>query len=246
MLRDGLTGDWIGTFLGHKGAVWASRLSADASLAVTGSADFTARVWDTFTGECVAKIPEAHIVRAVALSPDNTRVATGGMEKKVKIWGLGQTGAEKEVKDFTEVGKGCHAGTVKSLVWTEVGLVSACDDKTIRWWDVRSPERPVAEYVVDGTIGSCELNADLGGNGGPGVLSVAAGKNVYIFDAGTPGKLIKRVRMPSETASVAVNQATGRFVTGSSADTWVRVWDLETEEELGELQSYTVSWITPY
>ncbi|KAB8207017.1 WD40-repeat-containing domain protein [Aspergillus parasiticus] len=250
MLRDGITGDWIGTFLGHKGAVWQARLSTDATIAATAAADFSAKVWDTHTGECLHTLQHSHIVRAVAFPMQTSPqvLATGGYEKKLRIFDLSRSNSGSNSSSPTfpsstgengtgvtsyEIGPGVHGGTIKSIVWNQDYniLTTAAEDRKIRWWDLRS-RHPVIEYTVEGTIGSCELNTLAVRPNDPGILTVAAGKSVYLFDGSSPGRLLKKSDFRYEVASAAVNNETGRLVTGSADDTWARVYDLRTDEEL--------------
>lgn len=88
MLRQGDTGDWIGTFEGHKGAVWGVALNKDGSKAATGAADFTAKVWDALAGTELCTLPHSHIVRSVDFSKDDRYLLTGSNEKLMKVFDL--------------------------------------------------------------------------------------------------------------------------------------------------------------
>lgn len=86
MLRDGETGDWVGSFIGHKGAVWGACLSHNADIAATAGADFTARVWDAITGTCKIVLTQKHICKSVAFSTDSSRLITAGNTSSINIY----------------------------------------------------------------------------------------------------------------------------------------------------------------
>ena len=190
-----------------------------------------------------------HIVRTVAFAPgpSPSLLATGGMEKKLRIFDLqsSQAVAPQPVNgndangvgpavDSYEIGAGVHNGTIKSIVWGPDPnvLVTAADDKKVRWWDTRQNE-PIHTFTLEGPLGSCELNSVSGKRGQPAsILAVGAGKLAYFFSATTPGQLVATHKTPQEIASVAVNYEEKRFVTGSTGDTWVRVYDFDDGKEL--------------
>lgn len=149
---------------------------------------------------------------------------------------MGENGVGPHAATSYEIGPGIHGGTIKSIIWNQDYniLTTAAEDRKIRWWDLRS-RHPVVEYAVDGPVGTCELNSLGGRPNNSDILSVAAGKSVYLFDGLMTGRLLKQFDFSYEVASAAVNSETGRLVTGSSVDTWARVYDLHTGEELGML-----------
>ncbi|KAJ6358693.1 hypothetical protein OIU76_000421 [Salix suchowensis] len=53
---------------GTKGAVWSCCLDTNALLAASGSADFSAKLWDALTGDELQSFEHKHIVRACAFS----------------------------------------------------------------------------------------------------------------------------------------------------------------------------------
>lgn len=228
-----------------------------ASLATHIEADRrNSKIWDPQTGECLHTLAHNHIVRSVAFPRQFTPacVATGGREKKLRIFDLTRGSTSSSPTSSTAGGGGgggpdssiqghelspdTHSDTIKFVLWNvDYNIITTADDKNLRWFDLRS-QRPIFSFGTKDEIMSCELNTlQTMGRGDSGVISVAAGKSCYFFNGGRPGEMLKKMDFDQDIASVAINPRTRKVVTGGKNETWARVWDLETEEELGQISS---------
>lgn len=251
MLRHGRTGDWIGTFIGHKGATWQAKLSPDNSTAASASADFSVKVWDAHSGEMQLVLTHKHVARAVAFPIRNSDiVATGGNEKILRIWGLKREDYLSH-KDVTidenktmhvpptaafQVGD-IHADTIKSIVWTSEMTIVTAAGKSLRWHNV-DQRQCFKEQLFDAEIKSCEMvflapeytsPTDIG-EGRP-VLCVSAGKSVYFFSTTEVPQEIKRFHLQHDVASVSLDLKGRKFVVGEDKPgTWAYLYDWDGQE----------------
>ena len=96
-LRDGESGDWIGTFEGHRGAVWGAKINSEATLVATASADFSARLWNAVDGKVIQSWEHPHVVKSCDFAPDGTVVATGCRDGKCRVFNATKPAATAEV-----------------------------------------------------------------------------------------------------------------------------------------------------
>ncbi len=176
MLRQGDTGDWIGTFEGHKGAVWGVDLNRDATKAATGAADFSAKVWNAVGGEELLSLQHKHIVKSVNFSADSTELATGSNDKVLRIFDI-QEGASHDEPTLKLEG---HTSGIKQVLFSsdEKRLISCADDKTMRWWD-KTSGKEVHKVDLSGAVGGIEFIKELD------MLTVAHGQTVSFYNSET-------------------------------------------------------------
>ncbi|CAL5444040.1 unnamed protein product [Camellia sinensis] len=221
MLRNGETGDWIGTFEGHKGAVWSCCLDTNALRAASGSADFTAKLWDALTGDELQSFEHKHIVRACSFSEDTHLLLTGGVEKILRIFDLNRPDAPPREVDNSP-------GSVRTVAWlhSDQTILSSCSDiGGVRLWDVRSG-KIVQTLETKSPVTSAEVSQD------GRYITTADGSTVKFWDANHFG-LVKSYNMPCNIESASLEPKLGNKFIAGGEDLWIHVFDFNTGEEIG-------------
>eukprot|EP00760_Papus_ankaliazontas_P029343 PhM_4_TR4212/c0_g1_i1/m.34098/K13137/STRAP, UNRIP; serine-threonine kinase receptor-associated protein len=149
MLRNGETGDWVGTFEGHKGAVYCSAINSTATKVVTASGDYSCKIWNALDGTCQHTWQHPHYVKSCDWR--GNQILTGNFDKNVRLFDV--TAYNAAPTTFA-----AHATVVKAVYFTEQpNTFITASDNFIRLWDKRDltkhthhveiPNLSVVEYV---------------------------------------------------------------------------------------------------
>jgi len=226
MLRNGMTGDWIGTFTGHKGAVWSAHINRTATQCATGSADYTAKIWDALTGDEIQSFSHSRIVKSVHFSKDGRQLLTGGQDKILRVFDLGKSKESEPL--FSLEG---HTQPIKVALWKDENtIISGGQDAIFRIWDIRTQSQ-VKSHVLKGSITSMEVSLD------EKHITITSGKEISFWNSNSL-ELLKSSSLTVDLNSASLAPDTATFVVGGPTDFWARVFDFDSGKEIEALKGH--------
>ncbi|RKU22491.1 hypothetical protein C6499_19775 [Candidatus Poribacteria bacterium] len=199
----------------------ALTFSADA-LMVASAHGSTIYIWDTVTGTAFAMLDEhPDAIKAIALSPDSTKLATAGGDWVVRLW-------EVRTGKYINSLRG-HTGAVNALAFSPDGKILASAGTTLRLWDAETGELRNADNEDLSSIDHLAFSPD----GKILASSDGWGHRVHLWDVET-STIQKRLKGHNSKIRDIAFSADGRRLVSVSTEA-MRLWDVSTGVEHGSL-----------
>ena len=182
------TGNRVGTYIGHNGAVWTADITRDSKTLATGSADTSCKLWDVGSGVCFQTFQFDQPVRAVsfAIGDEKMLITTDpfmGVNAAIHIVEITKNREEQTSKILKTIsGDGIVNGRLNRVAWGALNetFLTAGEDGVLRVWDVETGK--VLHEARDAHKGKpiqhLELSADK-----THAITASLDKTAKIFDA---------------------------------------------------------------
>ena len=155
--------------------------STDGTRVLAASADHSAKLWDTASGELVTSFAHQAEVFQAEFSPDGARILTSSIDKTAKLW---DTSSGRLLASFEHQDDFYHA------VFGPDGarVLTASRDKTAKLWDAASGKL-IASFEHQDTVPWAGFNPD-----GTRILTASWDKTAKLWDAATPVELARKLK----------------------------------------------------
>ncbi|KAG8723428.1 hypothetical protein FRC09_003389 [Ceratobasidium sp. 395] len=206
---------------GHTNSVWSVVYSPNGAYIVSGSDDYTIRIWNAQTGQPVGRPLEGHTdsVCSVTCSPDGAYIASGSWDHTIRIW---------DAHTGQPVGKPLdgHTSQVYSVAYSPNGafIASGSWDRTIRFWDACTGE-PIGEPLKGhiSSVRSVSYSPD-----GTRIASGSGDNTVRIWDSHTGQAIGEPLEGHTSSVNSVVYSPDGACIASGSDDYTIRIWDAHT------------------
>ena len=217
---------------GHVDFVRSLAFNREGKLA-SASYDNTVRLWDVERGKCIKVFRgHTHRLRAIAFSPDDKTIVSGGWDHQLKIWNI------DEGNDSLRSLQGktywiCSADISPDGEF----VVSGSDDKTLKLWNVESGKIIKTFTGHDNWVWTVAFSPD-----GKLLASGSFDKTVRLWNIHS-GECLHTLKGHVNWVWAVAFSPDRKYLVSGSDDKAVKMWDVKTGEMLKEFKNKDSKWV---
>ena len=132
IILDASTGRQTATLSGYTSRIRSLACSSDGTFLVSGSDDYTIKLWDVQTGGVVKTFSHTDTVKSVSISADDTMIIFASSDYSVHLWNI-RTGSHHIIRRYSKI--------VKTVIFSPINFqFLTSDGDTIQQWDINGHE----------------------------------------------------------------------------------------------------------